>query len=227
MKEEEYFDERRQVEARIEQLHQEGATTDAIEAAEEVLDGLLDLCPPQLQLVWDNLNIRTKHRFERKGDQYSSSNLDWMASLWIQDRIDSNHMDHSEGVAVKDVENLSIKDMVPSEKEKDYIFMAMVHYFSYRLVERHPVLFKSLNRCIKSNRSHQFQQEMNGASREFTGDLFTQSESRTEDLITMMSKFQKNVHRFADTNGDEHCYEKKIVSGDNKTEKNRHYGILR
>ena len=58
MKEEEYFDERRQVEARLEQLHQEGATTDAIEAAEEVLDGLLDLCPHQLQLVWDN--FRTK-----------------------------------------------------------------------------------------------------------------------------------------------------------------------
>ena len=43
----------------------------------------------------------------------------------------------------------------------------------------------------------------------------------------MMSDIQINVHTYTDGQGHEHCYEKKIVSGDNKTEKNMHYGILR
>ena len=68
---------------------------------------------------------------------------------------------------------------------------------------------------------------MDRKSQEFTGELFTKSESRTEDLITMMSKVQLNVNTYADNEGALHCYERKIVSGDNKTEKNMHYGILR
>ena len=48
-----------------------------------------------------------------------------------------------------------------------------------------------------------------------------------EDLIQMMSEVQLNVHTFDDNRGVQHCYERKICSGDNKTEKNMHYGILR
>ena len=177
--------------------------------------------------VWDNLNLRTKRRWQRVGDEYSDSNLDWMASLWIKDRINANHMEHREGIALKDIDNLSIKDMVPSDKEKDYLFMALVDYFSYRLVQRHPAIFQSIARCIRPNRPHQFQEAMDSKSEEYTGTLFTKSETRTEDLISMMSEVQLDVHTFKDSNKVEHCHERKIISGDNKTEKNMHYGILR
>ena len=179
----------------------------------------------QQQLVWYDLNPRTKHRFERAGDKYSDSNLDWMASLWIQDRINANHMQHNEGMALKDY--LSIKDFVPSDKEKDYIFSALVHYFSHRLVERHPLLYKSIAKSVRPCRPHQFHREMSEKSKEFTGNLFTKSESHTEDLIDMMSNVQLNVHKYNGSDGASHCYERKIVSGDNKTEKNMHHGILR
>ena len=43
----------------------------------------------------------------------------------------------------------------------------------------------------------------------------------------MIIEVQLNVHTFVDNEGGDHCHEKKIVSGDNKTEKNMHYGILR
>ena len=221
-----HFDEQREVEAKIEELLQQSATTEAVEVARDDLEVLLDTTPPQVQLVWDNLNLRSDHRFHRVGDAYSDSNLDWMASMWIKDRISANHMEHS-GVALKDPENLNIKDFVTSEKERDYIFIALVHFFSSRLVVRHPILYKSIAKYIKEARSHQFQEAMDKKSEEFTGQLFTLSESSTEDLIKMMADVQINVHTYKDSNGREHCYEKKIVSGDNKTEKNMHYGILR
>ena len=221
-----HFEEQRRVETKIEELLQASAPTEAVEVARDDLEKLLDTAPPQVQLVWDNLNLRTDHRFQRVGDTYSDSNLDWMASMWIKDRICANHMDHS-GIALKDPENLCIKDFVTSEKERDYIFMALVYFFSSRLVARHPVLYKSITKYIKEARPHQFQEAMNKKSEEFTGQLFTLSESSTEDLIKMMSEVQINVHTFKDSDGREHCYEKKIVSGDNKTEKNMHYGILR
>ena len=68
---------------------------------------------------------------------------------------------------------------------------------------------------------------MDRKSEEYTGELHTKSESKTEDLISMMEEVQKHVHSFEDKDGVKHCYEKKILSGDNKTEKNMHYGILR
>ena len=123
--------------------------------------------------------------------------------------------------------NLTISDFVPSEKEKNYVFTNFVHYFSYRLVHRHPILFQSIAKCIRQSKPHQFQQAMNRKSKEFTGNLFTKSESKTEDLIDMMADIQLNVHTFEDHAGVKHCHEKKIVSGDNKTEKNMFYGILR
>ena len=224
--EKDHFIDQKEAEHNLEQLLQSEAPPEAVEAAENELEVLRDNSPPQMQMVWDNINLRTGHRFARVGDSYSDSNLDWMASLWVKDRIDANHMAHN-GIALKDVDSLSIKDMLPSNKEKDYIFIALVHYFSQRLVDRHPLLFKDIVQCVKPNKPHQFQQAMDTKSQEFTGKLFTKSESRTEDLISMMSEVQLNVNTFEDDEGVTHCYEKKIVSGDNKTEKNMHYGILR
>ena len=105
--------------------------------------------------------------------------------------------------------------------------MALVSFFSSRLVERHPNLFKSITNHIKESRPHQFQEAMNKKSEEFTGNLFTLSENSTEDLIKMMQEVQLNVHTYKDDRGQECCHERKIVSGDNKTEKNMHYAILR
>ena len=226
-KERDHFEEVTNVRARIEDLLNNAATDDAVESAKEELEELLDTSPPQTELVWDNLNLRTKHRFQRAGDNYADSNLDWMASLWIMNRINANHMENTEGVALKDIENLTIRDFIPSAKEITYVFQNLVCYFTYRLVQRHPLLFKSLANCVRPAKPHQFQKEMSEKSLEFTGNLFTQSESRTEDLIDMMAKVQLNVQTFDDTAGEKHCFEKKIVSGDNKTEKNMFYGILR
>ena len=161
LKEEEtHFDTLVKAGANIEKLLQDDASAEDIEVAKEYLENLMDTAPPQTQLVWDNLNLRSKHRFERAGDDYSDSNLDWMGSLWVKDRINANHMEHREGVALKDAKNLSIKDFLPSEKEKDYIFMALVNYFSYRLVQHHPNLFQSIAGCLKQSRPHQFQDAM-------------------------------------------------------------------
>ena len=222
-----HFEEQKKAEENVEKLLHDQAATEVVDAAKAELELLIDNAPKQCQVVWDNLNLRTKHREERSGDNYSDANLDWMSSLMIKDRINSDHMEHNEGVALKDIEHLSIKDFVPSDKEKDYIFSGLVHYFSHRLVERHPLVFQSIAKCIKPCRPHQFQEAMSEKSREFTGTLYTKSESQTEDLIEMMADVQINVHTFEDLNGAEHCFERKIVSGDNKTEKNMHYGILR
>ena len=59
------------------------------------------------------------------------------------------------------------------------------------------------------------------------GNLFTKSESKTEDLLAMMTEVQEFVNTYEDEESVTRCYERKIVSGDNKTEKNMHYGILR
>ena len=69
---------------------------------------------------------------------------------------------------------------------------------------------------------------MSTKSKEFTGDLFTKSEGNTEDLLSMMTEIQmKYTHKFENNLGQIDCFEKKVLSGDNKTEKNSHYGILR
>ena len=149
-----------------------------------------------------------------------------MASILIKDRINVNHMDTGE--PLKAVADLKIEDFVPTEVEKDYVFQSLVYYYSHRIVERYPLAFKSIKSSIKPNKSHQFQPEMDAKSEEFTGDLYTKSESNTEDLIGMMSEIQeKYVHKFEDQDGTGFTFERKILSGDNKTEKNQTYGILR
>ena len=81
---------------------------------------------------------------------------------------------------------------------------------------------------FKVNKKHQFEEEMNGKSNEFTGTLFTKSESRTEDLIEMLTQVQDSyTHKFVDDEGHVDCFERKVVSGDNKTEKNSYHGMLR
>ena len=53
------------------------------------------------------------------------------------------------------------------------------------------------------------------------------SESKTEELISMMTEIQDAVHTYYDEFGETHCYERKIVSGTIKEKKNLHYGISR
>jgi hypothetical protein len=224
---------------------EEAGVEDVSEAQVEVTQ-LRDNLPPQVQCVWDNINLRSKHRYDlcieikiaalcdrfaRERDVYSESNLDWMASLFHKERISVNymeHMEHKPGCSIKEVSDLSISDFIPSGKEKDYLFIGLVHYYSSRLVERHPNVFKSINSSVTINHSHQFEAAMSMKSDEFTGPLFTMSESKTEDLIKMMSEVQeKFVHKFLNSSGEVDCYEKKILSGDQKTEKNSFYAILR
>ena len=140
-------------------------------------------------MVWDNLILSSKHRYERKGDHYSQTNRDW-----IRDRIDASHMKSMKGVTIKKVEDLNISDMVASKAELDYVFGSLVAHYSSRLVQRHPEIFKSLNSSIRQSKPHQFSKEMELKSTEFTGTLFTKSESRMEDLIDMMFDVQKK-HR--------------------------------
>ena len=84
-------------------------------------------------------------------------------------RINANHMDNTKGSSVRSVEDLSIKDMIASDKEKDYIFINLVSYFAHRLVTRHPHIYKSISTCINPNRPHQFQAAMDQKSEEITG----------------------------------------------------------
>ena len=166
--------------------------------------------------IYINGLLRTKHKFKRERDEFAKDNFDWMASILIKDRVNVNHMDS--GKPLKDPVDLKIEDFVPTDLEKQYIFQSLIFYFSHRLVERLPTLFKSIKSSIKPYKPHQFQTEMESKSEEFTGDLYTKSEGNTQDLIEMMSEIQsKYVHTFEDKKGQKKCYEKKILSGDNKT----------
>ena len=198
-----------------------------IQEAQKTVSDIEDSLPRQVQCVWDNINLHFNPRFNRKEDGYSSYNKDWMASLWIQERINANHMEHKSGRPLKEPETLSIQDFIPSEAEKNYLFSSLVYRYSECLIRRYPDMFKSLNSSIKVNKEHQFEKEMSCKSNEFSGDLFTKSESNTEDLISMMQELQsKYVHK-KEESGVVRCFEKKILSGDNKTEKNSHHGIVR
>ena len=190
--EKEHFSKLHEALQRKSELDMEGATD--FDRIDEEINQLLDTIPPQVQQVWDNLNLRTKHRYQRGRDEYAKNYFDWMASIFIKDRINANHMDS--GDPVKNFKDLNIEDFVPSVVEKDYVFQSLVFYYSHRLVERYPMIFKSIKSSIKPNKPHQFQQEMDAKSDEFTGDLFTKSESNTEDLIGMMTEIQKKYEIF-------------------------------
>ena len=74
-----------------------------------------------------------------------------MASLFIQERMSANHMEHVPGTALKEPEELTIQDFVPTKHEDDYLFDGLVHFFAHRLIVRHPLVFKSLKSCIKAS----------------------------------------------------------------------------
>ena len=63
---------------------EEGVTQEALDTAVANYQKLVSQSPPQLQLVWDNINLKTKQRYTRSDDNYTDYNLDWVASLWIQ-----------------------------------------------------------------------------------------------------------------------------------------------
>ena len=189
-------------------LASENTDLDRIAELKNEYNKLLSNAPPQIQLVWDNLNMSTKHRFKRCDDDIAALTLDWMASLWVKDRVNVNHMEH-QGVPLKSAEELTIEDMVPIQAEKDYIFRCLVSYFSHSLLDRYPLLFKSLKPGIRQNRPHQFQQAMDKKSEEYTGNIFTKSECKTEDLVSMLAEIQKYVHTTDDT--EKKCFEKKII----------------
>ena len=181
---------------------------DRLAELKDEYDKLLSNAPPQIQLVWDNLNISSKHRFKRCDDDIAALTLDWMASLWVKDRVNVNRMEH-QGVPLKSAEELTIEDMVPIQVEKDYIFRCLISYLSHSLLERYPLLFKSLKPGIRQNRPHQFQQAMDKKSEEYTGNIFTKSECKTEDLVSMLAEIQKYVHTTDET--EKKCFEKKII----------------
>ena len=197
----------------------------ALVAAKAEVEELTDTMPPQLHITFDNLNLSKKPRYERADS--SSSSLNYVASMIMKDRINSNHMSHNEGIAVKDVDELHVNDFIPSVKELDYVLVAMIHNFSSKLIRRHPKMFSSIASKIKEYNPHQFFDEMQTKSEEYTGKLYMLSESETEELLIILEDMQNLVHTYEDSSGKVHGYEKKIVSGDQLTEKNSHYAILR
>ena len=142
------FHELRRAELELDQLSE--ATVSQTDAAADKVELLKNTLPPQVQCVWDNLNLRTKHRYARQRDSYSEFNFDWMASLFVQERISANHMEHISGSALREPDSLSIQDFVPTQQEEDYIFDGLVHYYANRLTVRHPLVFKSLKMSMKA-----------------------------------------------------------------------------
>ena len=116
-----HFQELRRAELSLDLLDE--ATHSQIDAAAAHIELLKVSMPLQVQLVWDNLNIRSKHKFERKGDKYEESNFDWMASIFIQERISANHMEHSPGSALKEADEMAIEDFVPTQHEGGLVWV--------------------------------------------------------------------------------------------------------
>ena len=178
---------------KVADLSEEG-TIDELQAAETELKEIQSQHPKFLTTVWDNLNLRGERRHDRTGDLWSDFNHDFMTSLHITERIDATHMDNS-GKAFKKPQDLSIEDFVPGDNELELIFNSLIAMYSHSLVNRHPVVFKSLRKAIKDYSPHQFHEEMQKKSEEFTGDIYEKSECKTEELISMILAYQeKMVH---------------------------------
>ena len=170
-----------------------------------------------LTTVWDNINIRASHRFDRITDNYDDLNYDYTTSMHMTERISANHMSNA-GKAFKLPEELTLEDFIPKTEEKEMLFCSMVPMYSFALLKRYPELFKSLKSSIKDFQPHQFQSEMNMKSEEFTGQIFEKSENKTEDIISMIEEYQSKIGM--------NPYRRQLT-GDQKTEKNTHYAILR
>ena len=191
------------------------------------LKRLNDSTPKMLTTVWDNINIRANHRFERITDTYEDLNFDYTTSMHMTERISVDHMSNA-GKAFKLPEELTLEDFVPNSDEKELLFCSMVPMYSHALLQRYPELFKSLKSSIKDHHPHQFQTEMSMKSEEFTGQIFDKSENKTEDLISMIEEYQRKMNLIAkaDNNQSRIAYRRQLT-GDQKTEKNTHYAILR
>ena len=179
--------------------------------------------PKCLTTVWDNMNWRSGRRYERLGDKYSDKNYDFMTSLHISERIKVPHLD-SRSDSVKNPEDLCLADFCLSDDENEMLFSSLIPMYSHMLLDRYPVLFKSLKGVIVDYVPHQFQESMNQKSEEFTGDIYEKSESKTEELIQMISEYQHEMALVEDESG--RAYVRRQLSGDQKTEKNSTFAIL-
>ena len=180
--------------------------------------------PAMLTTVWDNINIRADHRFERVNDRWEDNNYDYTTSMHMKPRINANHLDNA-GKAFKQPQELKFEDFVPSNEEKELLFCSMIPLFSFALLQRYPELFKCLKSSIKDHHPHQYQKEMNQQTEEYTGQIYEKSENKTEDLVSMISDYQSKMSGKSEER-DRILYRRQLT-GDQKTEKNTHYAILR
>ena len=94
-------------------IHLEEAGLDT-ETAHQSVQKLRREAPKQLQCVWNNLNLHPKHRFEKMADPVSEIN--WMASLWMKERIDVNYLNDDVKKPSKKIAELSVADFLPTSK---------------------------------------------------------------------------------------------------------------
>ena len=188
------------------------------------LKKVMSKAPKMLGTAWDNINISGAHRHERMTDKHGDLHYDYMTSMHFNERIDANHLDHF-GKGFKTPEQLTLEDFVPNKDELELVFCSLVAMYSHDLLERHPLLFKSLKSSIKDHLPHQFQSQMNTKTEEFTGKIFQKSENKTEDLVSMIEDYQDKMVLKSEKVASKVFYRRQLT-GDQKTEKNSHFAIL-
>ena len=67
-------------------------SSDESESLASKLQNLNANTPKMITTVWDNLNIRAKHRHERINDRYEDNNYDYMTSINVEERISADHL---------------------------------------------------------------------------------------------------------------------------------------
>ena len=149
-----------------------------------------------------------------------------MTSIHMTERISANHMENA-GKAYKSPEELQLEDFVPGKDELELIFSSLIPMYSSILIKRYPELYKSIKSAIKDHLPHQFQSEMDRKTEEFTGKIYEKSENKIDELISMLEEYQNSlVINGEDDTGSKVMYRRQLT-GDQKTEKNTHYAILR
>ena len=221
-----HFDNVAKLKDQLEELTVSESSEEQILAAVEKLKDAEVIAPKMLTSVWDNLNLRSNRRHERVGDTWEDLNFDFMTSIHINERVDANHLDN-QGKAFKSPEDVTIEDFTPDTDELEFIFCHLVSLYSHSLLGRHPQLYKALKSAVLNHRvPHQFESEMKSKSDEYTGDIFEKSEVRTEDLISMLEEYQKEMVLQRESDGEMKALYRRQLSGDQKTEKNTHYAVL-
>ena len=148
-----------------------------------------------------------------------------MTSIHMEERISANHMEHS-GKAFKSPDELKLEDFIPGKDEMELLFCSLIPMYSHVLLERYPLLYKSLKGAIKDHVAHQFQSEMEKKSTEYTGQIYEKSENKSEDLISMIEEYQNSMV-IKSNHSDHKIFYRRQLTGDQKTEKNTHFAILR